>query len=350
MPSLVTGSSGLLGRCLVERLSEGGEPLRLVDLVSPGESDAHRIAEHEFVLADVSESDSLEQAARGVEVIYHLAAAQRMKPQFASWSEEEIFRRNLASLRNVLHTAERCNVRRVVFTSSSGVYGIPRTRPVGEDHPTTPLGAYGASKLEAEGLCRDAASRGLEVVILRPMSLFGPGMTGVFVMLFEWVRQRKPVYLLGRGENRVQFVSAWDVADACIHAAKAPGVSGAIFNLGAEPQSVPSVIETMRALIRHVGTGSPVIRIPAGVLRTAARALHGIGLSPIVPEHYILADRDFILDISAARERLGWQPRYDNVAMTIDAYEAYLQARHWQRMHPLVRLLNRLSPSGPARR
>ena len=84
------------------------------------------------------------------------------------------------------------------------------------------------------------------------------------------------------------------------------------------------------------------------VLRTAARVLHAIGYSPIVPEHYILADRNFVLDISAARKELGWSPRYDNVRMMIDAYEWYVNEGEsaWPRMHPLVRLLNRLAPIG----
>jgi nucleoside-diphosphate-sugar epimerase len=348
MRSLVTGSSGLLGRCLVERLLERGDELRLIDLEAPDEAFARKLAGHRFVQADVSTGRGLEELAGGADVIYHLAAAQRMKPQFSSWDEQTIFDRNLNGVRQVLGAAERCGVRRVVFTSSTGVYGVPQTKRVAEDHPTVPLGAYGESKLQAEALCREAAKRGLEVVMLRPMSLFGPNMSGVFVILYEWLRTGKPVYLLGRGDNRVQFASAWDVADACVRAAEAPGVSGRAFNLGADPDTVPTVLETVRGLIAHAGTGSPVIRIPVVVLRTAARVLHAIGYSPIVPEHYILADRNFVLDISAARKELGWSPRYDNLRMMIDAYEWYVNAGEsaWPRMHPLVRLLNRLAPIG----
>jgi nucleoside-diphosphate-sugar epimerase len=348
MRSLVTGSSGLLGRCLVERLLERGDELRLIDLEAPDEAFGRTLERHRFVQADVSTGDGLGELASGVDVIYHLAAAQRMKPQFSSWDEQTIFDRNLNGVRQVLRAAERCRVRRVVFVSSTGVYGVPQTERVAEDHPTVPLGAYGESKLQAEALCRAAGKRGVEVVMLRPMSLFGPYMSGVFVILYEWVRTGKPVYLLGRGDNRVQFASARDVADACIRAGDAPGVAGRAFNLGADPDTVPTVLETVRGLIAHAGTGSPVIRIPVVLLRTAARALHAIGQSPIVPEHYILADRDFVLDISAARRDLGWSPRYDNVGMLIDAYEWYVNAgeSYWPRMHPLVRLLNRLAPVG----
>ncbi len=345
MLSLVTGSSGLLGRCLVERLRERGHAVRLIDLVPPDEPSSREAPE--FIRGDISDEDRVDEAARDVEVIYHLAAAQRMKPQFSNWSEQEIMRKNLNGARNVLRAAERANARKVIFISSSGVYGIPRALPCREDHPTRPLGAYGRSKLLAEEACREATERGLDVTVFRPMSLFGPHMSGVFVMLFEWVRRGLPVYMLGRGLNRVQTVSAWDVADACILASQRPGTRGGVFNLGSEPDTVPTILNTVAALVEHAGSGSPILRIPGLVVRAAARALGLVGQSPIVPEHYILADLTFILDIAAVKEKLAWVPRFDNTQMMIDAYDWYIKAGedHWQPLHPMLRLLNRLLPT-----
>jgi len=343
MKCLVTGSSGLLGHCLVERLEERGDELRLADIVPP-EGPGHR-GDHEFHEIDVSEPQALDTLARGVDVVYHLAAAQRMKPQF-QWSEERIYRSNLDAVRGVLAAAERHDVPKVVYLSSSGIYGLPRTVPVREDHPAKPLGSYGDSKVEAETLCLEAVGRGLDVTALRPMTLFGPRMTGVFAILFEWVRTGRPVFLLGSGRNRVQGASAWDVADACIDAVESPGARGAIVNVGAEPEGVPTVVEWVRGLIGHAGTGSRVVTVPAVLLRNTARALNLVGVSPIVPEHYILADADFILDIRAAKEALGWQPKYDNVQMLSEAYDWYVGLPDAQRppQHVLVRLLNACVP------
>lgn len=342
MKSLVTGSSGLLGKCLVQRLEQRGDALQLLDLEPPPPACAHP-----FHCADVSDEAVLREAARGAEVIYHLAAAQRMKPQFASWSEEEVFERNLDAVRKVLAVAAAEKVRKVVFVSSSGVYGYPERLPCREDHPTKPLGEYGRSKLLAEALCLEAMDRhGLDVTMFRPMSLFGPDMSGIFVMLFEWVRTGAPVFMLGSGRNRVQAVSAWDVADACVLAAAASRPGRPILNLGADPEGVPTVEEMVRALIAHAGTRSPLVKIPAGLLRAGARALYAIGLSPIVPEHYILADSNFVLDISAAREDLGWEPRYGNIEMMCDAYDSYVAAGEAARAtpHPLLRLLDAVVP------
>jgi nucleoside-diphosphate-sugar epimerase len=346
MLSLVTGSSGLLGGCLVSRLEQRGAPLRLLDLEPPSDDHPAAAGRHEFIRDDMSDEARIAEAVRGCDVVYHLAAAQRMKPQFTAWSEAEIYRRNLDGLRFILRAAERGDVSKVVFTSSSGVYGVPQRLPVDEDHPTRPLGAYGFSKLEAEALCHEAVERGLDVTILRPMSLFGPRMSGIFVILFEWIRRGRPVFMLGSGANRVQASSAWDVADACIAAADSPRSKGGVFNVAADPPGVPTVLEEVRALIEHAGTGSRVVRIPALLLRNAARALNLVRLSPIVPEHYILADKNFMTDIQAAKDVLAWEPQYDNTRMLIEAYDWYLGAGPAYRpvSHPILRLLDWITP------
>jgi nucleoside-diphosphate-sugar epimerase len=344
MTVLVTGSSGLLGGCLVDRLRERGTPMRLADMEPPMDPPPPGA---EFQRVDLRDRDAVLAACRGVDVVYNLAAGQRMKPQFSAMSEQAIFDMNLAIVRNVLDGARAAGVRKVVHISSSGVYGIPRTVPVGEDHPQEPLGAYGHSKIAAETLCRQAVADGLDVTMFRPMSLFGPGMTGVFAMLFEWVRLGKNVYFLGWGRNRVQMVSAWDVADACLLAGDRsetrPESRGAVLNLGSG--DVPSVRDQVAALIAHAGTGSRIVPIPAAVVRNAGRALNLVKMSPIVPEHYLLADSNFILDIGAARRVLGWEPRYSNVQLLIDAYDWYLA--NWQRARTdpglVLRLLNALS-------
>jgi nucleoside-diphosphate-sugar epimerase len=353
METLVTGSSGVLGHSLVPQLAARGDALRLFDMVSPPQSLEARLAAAggdrvrvQRIEGDMRDPAALLAAADGAEVVYHLAAGQRMKPQFSSFSEEEIYSMNLDGVRNVLDAARHARVRKVVFISSSGVYGVPQTALVDEDsHPREPLGAYGRSKLEAEALCMRAVDAGLDVTMLRPMSLFGDGMTGVFVLLFDWVRRSRRVFLLGRGENRVQMVGADDVARAAVCAALAPNAAGLVVNVGSDPERVPTVRGQVEALIRHAGAPSRVTTIPAALLRNAARVLNLFALSPIVPEHYKLADTNFILDISRARTRLGWEPTGDNVKITCDAYDWY--CRNWQSVapkpNPALRLLEALT-------
>ncbi len=336
---LVTGASGLLGGCLVERMRDDVR-LRLVDMVPPPDD---RARGHEFLTLDLRDAAGVARACRGVEVVHHLAAGQRMKPQFSAMSEQAIFDMNVDAVRNVLAGARAAGVRKVVHISSSGIYGIPTTLPVRESHPQRPLGAYGESKIAAETLCAEAVAAGVDVTVLRPMSLFGPWMTGVFLMLFEWVRLGKNVYLLGSGRNRVQMTSAWDVADACLLAAARPQSRGAVLNLGAT--EVPTVRGQVEALIAHAGTRSRIVTIPAWFLRNAGRALNLVKLSPIVPEHYLLADSDFVLDVGEATRVLGWEPAYSNVRMTIEAYDWYCANVERVRAQPgiVLRALNALS-------
>lgn len=339
MKVLVTGSSGVLGHTMVPQLVEAGHDIRLFDLLPPPPSLEERIratgkdASIEVVTGDMRDAAAMREAAADVEVIQHLAAGQRMKPQFSDLSEQAIFDMNLAGVENVLAAAGTSGVRRVVFISSSAVYGLPETALVGEDdHPKVPLGAYGESKLEAEKLCMRAIDDGLDVAMLRPMSLFGDGMTGVFVLLFDWVRRNRRVFMLGSGNNRVQMVGAEDVSRCAILAGEAADACGLVVNVGSAPETVPTVRAQCEALIRHGGADSKFTGIPAMLLRNAARVLNLVGMSPIVPEHYKLADADFVLDISRARQVLGWEPAKDNIEITCDAYDWY--CRNWERVAP----------------
>lgn len=345
MLSLVTGGSGLLGGCLMSRLLVEDARLRMIDLVPPGDGLGEATARVEFRRGDMRDLAFVTAACRGVDTVYHLAALQRMKASGRHLSEGAIFAANVAATEHVLAAALETGVRKVVVVSSSGVYGLPRRLPVAEDHPFGPLGSYGRSKVRSEALCREYAARGLDVTMLRPVSLFGPGMTGVFLLLFEWVRRGAPVWLLGSGENRVEMASAWDVAEACRLAAIRPESRGEALNVGSA--GVPTTRAQVEALITHAGSSSRIVHLSAPVVRTVARALHAVGLSPLVPEHYLLADREFILDCSRARRVLGWTPRYDNVRMTMEAYDWYV--RTWPAArpdpHPLLRLAERLGGS-----
>jgi nucleoside-diphosphate-sugar epimerase len=325
--TLVTGGSGLLGHCLVHRLLAHGDRVRVVDLVPPREAPAGTV---EFRRGDLRDAALVREACAGVDVVYHLAALQRMKAHELRLSERGVFDANVAATTNVLAGAFASGTKKVVAVSSSGVYGVPRSVPVTEDHPQRPIGSYGRSKVRSEELCREYLDRGLDVTMLRPVSLFGPWMKGIFLMLFEWVRTGRPAYILGHGRNRVELACAWDVADACILAAERPESRGEAMHLGSD--GVPTVREQVEALIRHAGSRSRVVALPAAPIRAGARVLHALGVSPLVPEHYLLADCEYLLDTSRARRVLGWTPRYTNVSMMNEAYDWYV--RTWPAARP----------------
>ena len=175
---------------------------------------------------------------------------------------------NVVGTANLLVAARDAGVAKVVHTSSSAVFGIPERNPVTEATPCRPLEAYGRAKLQAEVLCHEAVDAGLDVTIIRPRTILGHGRLGIMAILFEFVADGAPVYVLGDGSNRYQFVHAADLADACLRAAGRPGP--AVYNIGAA--EFGTMRETLQALVDHAATGSRVRSLPVAPARALMRA------------------------------------------------------------------------------
>jgi nucleoside-diphosphate-sugar epimerase len=189
--------------------------------------------------------------------------------------------------------------------------------------PCRPLEAYGRAKLEAELQCREAASSGVDITIIRPRTILGHGRLGIMAVLFEFVADGAPVFVLGDGDNRYQFVHAADLADACLRAAAREGP--AVYNVGAT--EFGTMRETLQALVDHAGTGSRVRSLPIAPARVAMHAAGALGVAPFAPYHWLLYGESLWFDVSKARAELGWEPTRSNAAMTIESYEWYLAHR-----------------------
>jgi nucleoside-diphosphate-sugar epimerase len=215
-------------------------------------------------------------------------------------------------------------VTKVVHTSSSAVFGIPDSNPVTEDTACRPLEAYGRAKLEAEVLCREAVASGLDVTIIRPRTILGHGRLGIFGVLFEFVADGAPVYVLGAGDNRYQFVHAADLADACLRAADREGP--AVYNVGAT--EFGTMRESLQALVDHAGTGSHVRSLPVAPAVAAMSVLATLGVAPFAPYHWLLYGESLWFDTTRAQAELGWKPARSNASMLIESYEWFLAHRH----------------------
>jgi nucleoside-diphosphate-sugar epimerase len=313
---LVTGGSGYFGSILAGMALDRGDTVRILDLNPPGD----RGDEVEFVQGDVRDLATLREACDGVDVVLHnVAQVPLAKDRDLFWSV------NVTGTANVLLAARDRGVAKVVHTSSSAIFGIPESNPVTEDTPGRPLEAYGKAKLEAEHLCRDAADAtpGLDVSIVRPRTILGHGRLGIIAVLFEFVAEGAPVYVLGRGDNRYQFVHANDLADACLRAAERD--KPAVYNIGAT--EFGTMRETLQELVEHAGTGSQVRSLPAAPARVAMKALAQVGMAPFAPYHWLLYAESLWFDTTKAQTELGWQPRHSNASAVIESYEWFLQHR-----------------------
>jgi nucleoside-diphosphate-sugar epimerase len=311
---LVTGGSGYFGGGLVERLLARGDSVRVFDRHEPARRD-----ELEWVAGDVRDRDALRAACEDVDVVLHNVA------QVPLARDRRLFRSvNVVGTANLLVAARDAGVAKVVHTSSSAVFGIPDANPVTEDSRRRPLEDYGRAKLEAELLCQEAARAGLDVTVIRPRTILGHGRLGIMAVLFDFVADGAPVYVLSRGANRYQLVHASDLADACLRAADREGP--AVYNVGAG--EFGTMRETLQALVDHAGTGSTVRSLPIGPSRAAMQGLARLGLAPFAPYHWLLYGESLWFDITKARTELGWEPRHSNASMLVESYEWFLAHRH----------------------
>ncbi len=311
-PVLVTGGTGFLGKHLCDTLKEKGARVTALDFRKP----AFATEGLKFIAADICEKSEVADVCGDMEVVFHLAAM----PSIARGKADEYYAVNVLGTRNILESAYRKGVKKFVHISSSTPYGVPKEFPLKETSPVSPIGKYGKSKLQAEEVCREYITRGMSVSIIRPRVIIGPGRIGIFSILFERVRNNKPVYILGSGRNIFQFTHVSDMADACLKAAEFTGSD--LFNVGCE--DVLSVREELETLIRHAKSHSRIISLPARAARVCLKLFSLAGVSPLVEEQFAIADKNFKLDTSRAKQALGWAPRYSDVESLIQAYDWYV--------------------------
>jgi nucleoside-diphosphate-sugar epimerase len=311
---LITGGSGYFGSLLLRRLLERGHACRVFDL-----NDAtDRPPKVEFVQGDVRDAAAVRRACEGVEVVFHNVAQVPLAKNRGLFTSV-----NVGGTAILLEAARVAGVRKVVHTSSSAVFGAPKTNPVTEETPPAPGEAYGRAKYEAERYCLAAAERGLDVTIIRPRTILGHGRLGIFQILFEWIREGANVPVLGRGDNRYQFVHADDLAAACILAAERPGPT--VYNIGTD--RFGTMREVLEALCAHAGTGSRVRSVPMAPAVWAMKLTSALGLTPLGAYHALMYGRSLWFDVSKASRELGWRPRWSNAEMFIESYEWYLSHR-----------------------
>jgi nucleoside-diphosphate-sugar epimerase len=313
----ISGGAGFLGLHLARRLLAGGHGVRTLDLAPLDDAELER--EVDELRGDVRDPAATRRLAAEADVLVHAAAALPIRG-----SRAEIRSVNVDGTATLLAAALDAGVRRVVHISTTAVYGIPDTHPIGEDAPLVGVGHYGRSKIEAEELCDAFARRGLEVVALRPKTFIGPERLGVFEILFDWVREGRRIYVLGNGQNRYQLLAVDDLVEAIVLAATA-AAAGEALNVGAE--QFGAVRSDLEQLIAHAGSPSRVTPVPARPAELALRALELARLSPLAEWHYKTAHRDSYVDIVKAKRLLGWQPRFSNADALAQTYDWYLANR-----------------------
>jgi nucleoside-diphosphate-sugar epimerase len=311
----ISGGAGFLGLHLARRLLADGHEVRTLDVAPLDDSELEAAVEE--LRGDIRDPGHVRHLVTGADVVVHAAAALPIQASRAA-----IRSVNVGGTEHVLVAARDADVGRVVFISSTAVYGVPAKHPIEEEDPLVGVGWYGESKIDAEALCRVAA---VEPTIVRPKTFVGPERLGVFEILFDWIREGRRIYILGQGYNRYQLLAVEDLVDAIVRAATTPEAAGETFNVGAT--EFGTVRDDLGALIDHAGSSSRLQPVPVQPAEVALRALELLRVSPLAEWHYKTAHKDSFVDVSKAQRLLGWQPRLSNREALIRTYDWYLANR-----------------------
>jgi UDP-glucose 4-epimerase len=262
---LVTGGAGFIGSHVATRLADSGRPVRIVDNLSTGTlaNLAHLDGRVDFIEGDLRDERTCARAVEGVEVVFHVAALPSVPRSLADpWGSHDA---NVNGTVRLLQAARGAGVRRVVFSSSSSIYGDTAILPKVEDVEPLPRSPYAASKLSAEQYVLAYARAGLvEAVALRYFNVFGPRQSpdspyaAVIPLFFHAAVTGTPAMVFGDGRQTRDFTYVANVVDANLLAATAPAerASGYPVNVGAgDRTSINELLE----LIEQV-TGRSITR------------------------------------------------------------------------------------------
>lgn len=288
MKVLVTGGAGFIGSNLVKQLVADGIDVTVLDnLMSGFRSNLDPFPEIRFIEGDIRDDAAVAEAIKGVEVVFHLAASVGNKRSIDHpLLDADI---NVMGTLKVLESARKAGVRKIVASSSAGIFGELKTLPIKEDHPVEPDTPYGSSKLCMEKECLAYAKLyDIEAVCLRYFNVYGPNQRfdayGNVIPIFAFKMLRaEPLTIFGDGEQTRDFINVRDVVQGNIKAAMTRGVSGA-FNAGSGGRiTINGLVELMR------NTSGLKPRIEHGALRPGDV-------------------RHSLADISAARHSFGFEP------------------------------------------
>jgi nucleoside-diphosphate-sugar epimerase len=284
---LVTGGGGFIGSHLIEKLVKQGDDVTVIDNFTTGKKEnlVKVINKIHLYEGSINDFDLLKSLIKGKDGIFHQAALASVQESFARPQEYQMV--NVEGTKNILQLAKEFSVK-IVYASSSSVYGNPVKIPIQEDDPKNPINPYAQTKLDDEHLASEYAKNGVRVIGLRYFNVFGERQSeqyaGVIKKFVKRVRNNEPPTIYGDGSQTRDFVYVGDVVRANILAMKS-NVDHSFFNIGTNTSI--SVLDLANLIVSAFGSKLKPIHapsLPGDVQVTQA-------------------------DISHAKKMLGWEPK-----------------------------------------
>jgi nucleoside-diphosphate-sugar epimerase len=299
---LVTGAAGFAGRVASRTLLEQGYEVR----AAVRNAETVMAGAEPVALGDFRAVTDWRPALRAVDTVVHLAGRAHVLAERPGAALQAARAANVAVTAQLADAAARSSVRRFVYISTIGVLGTitPDGHAFTEQDVPAARSPYAISKLEAERCLASAAAMGLEVVVIRPTLVYGPGAPGNLRLLTRWVRTGLPLPFASV-RNQRSFLAVENLASLIACAVRAACAAGRTY-LAADADVV-STPAAVRAIAEGMGRPARLVPVPASLIRTAAtmagRRSMGEGLCASLR-----------VDAARARQELGWQP----VVSTLD--------------------------------
>lgn len=287
MKFVVTGGAGFVGSHIVKKLISDGHRVTVIDNLKTGKKE--NLGKHsgdvEFICGDIRDYDLLKNSFSGVDGVFHQAALASVPDSFRI--PDEYHDVNVNGTENIFKLAVQDGFK-VVYASSSSVYGNPVKIPISEDHPKNPINPYAQTKLDDEKLAQKYAEQGAKIIGLRYFNIFGERQSrdyaGVIKKFLENVYNNTPPIVNGNGLQTRDFVYVEDVVRANLLAMNS-SVRHAFINIGTN--SSITILELAEQIIKISGL--------------SLKLVHGPTLEGDIEQS--------VADISLAKKLLNWEPK-----------------------------------------
>ncbi len=317
----ITGATGFLGSHLTERLLNEGHSVRILARdarkAQPFAGRAEKI-----VVADITEKQALAEFVGGVDVVIHLVSNFRT----ASGPPESYRQINLDGTVNILESAMAAGVKRFIHCSTIGTLGHVQSTPANEESPYNPGDLYQETKMKAELACKEAMKQGgMEIVIVRPCSLYGPGdmrMLKMFKML-----DKRTFLMVGPCEENFHAVYIDDIVNGFMLTLTTDGIDGETFIIGGE--NYLSLRDYIKVAADAVGAPMPWIRLPYWPMYAMGALCEAICVPlrvepPLHRRRVRFYKNNRAFTIEKARRLLGYRPKVsleEGMKRTVDWYK-----------------------------
>lgn len=318
----IFGGNGFVGRYLANSLLEMNKQVVVCDLHPLLDKRIQKGCQ--YIIVDIRDKETLLRISFTADDIVINLAANQYHTKVPRNRKDYFFSVNTEGTRNILAAIYEKGCRNYLMFTTDMIYGKPQYLPVDTRHPQNPFGPYGQSKKVCEEICFEYREKGMNITIMRPRMINGPGRLGILVKLFKLIDWNLPVPTIGNGKNHYQMISVFDCVSAILCALE-KGIPNKEYNLGSK--NSPDIRTLLEGVIKAAHSNSIIFPTIGKFVKFLLKIFDEIGLTIMYKEQFMIADEEYILDISETEKDLDWHPQYNDEDMLKEAYRMYRECK-----------------------